>query len=1011
MKKNLLRTALLAILLLSVGFACSCRETSPDEPDTTAEATVTEPSTPDVTEVPTEVPDTTPVETEPVETEWTIPEEKTLGLANVALHCPVITNACADGSNQLLTDGDAKTDYTTARSGDESLRTYPFEVVVDLTRSYPIKGLFIRKGNRLSSCTYEQFKVEVSIDGLTYTEVARETDAKLDSNSWKLTLDTEARFVRITSIDMGDRRNYMLSLSEVEVYAEVSNYDNILPNKRALVMQPTATDTLTAIYRLEGDGKFTFHTSDPAVVTVDEATGELTAVANGEAVIYVADSENCTAVPVTVVTPTPAYQISTFYLANHGINSREVFALLKECGINFLENCRPYDTYGNDTTEYLRVQAADYGLILSVADPLHGAAMLEKSNEEIAAMVAKYKNLPGYGGIYILDEPANANPYARVYNAILAEDPFCRPHLNLLPGGMADFHGYVSDWVATVGGDNLKSLSYDNYPFGTSANTFNGGVYNTLNEIRKTGLLYGVETGYYIQAMGIHGAYRVPTDAEMLYHTSLGVAYGMKDFKWFVWFTPPYGGSGEHFITGILTPEMGKSEIYEGVKAANTMLLTLSPYLATTDAVEVYHTNSEGDKLPNDFCITKTGSGQLVLSVMRDKESGKQYIVLVNKNMQKAATASMQINDKALTALWDLTSGERTPISISGGKFSVEIPAGGLCLIELPDGYDARYKYAENDGTTESLLKGHGGSVSSSVGSGTFAYMLNDGKRLATSWATNDATAETAWVVFDVKSVKSFNRVDIYPAGDEYTVGIRFPKALSVWVSEDGKEYTKVAERTDIDVFNWGAITFDTVSARYIKISVDAMSSLLGSPCAEIGEVEVYMDNGQIPAMESFTVKDRTPAENGNLVLGMKPFVSSSYEAWGWTQSVLCDGRTDYVEGVHQGWCSAIGSQVPENYECIVFAFGKPTAVSKVVVYPVNNTFVSDYCVEVSTDGINWTKVAEVTGEKGAVEVPRVLEFNTVEAKYVRFAVTKMWNKSSIYEVGYVVQIKEIEVY
>ena len=102
---------------------------------------------------------------------------------------------------------------------------------------------------------------------------------------------------------------------------------------------------------------------------------------------------------------------------------------------------------------------------------------------------------------------------------------------------------------------------------------------------------------------------------------------------------------------------------------------------------------------------------------------------------------------------------------------------------------------------------------------------------------------------------------------------------------------------------------------------------------------------------------------------------------------------------------------MPDNYECVVFAFGSPTAVSKVVVYPVNDTFVSDYCVEVSTDGITWTKVAEVKGEKGAVAGPRVLEFDTVEVRYVRFAVTKMWNKSSIYEVGYVVQIKEIEIY
>lgn len=1022
MKKILLRILLAALVLTAPLSALGCKG-DPADPsgDSTADTVTAAPDTADETDTPTDPADTQPAETTPADTQpaetdpsdepWSVPEESVLGLANVALKCPVITNDCADGSNQNLTDGDPKTDYTTNRGSKDELRTFPYEVVIDLIRSYAIKGIRICKGNRMASYFYDKFTVEVSSDGLSYTQVATEANATEGKDCLEIAFESEARFVRVTSTDLGDKRSYMLSLSEIQVLSEITNYDNILPNKRALVMQPTATDTLTATYRLEGSGTFTFHTSDPTVVTVDEQTGAVTAVADGTAILYVDDGVNCTPVPVTVTTPKASFQVSTFYLADHGINSREVFALLKECGINFLENCRPYDSYGNDTTEYLRVQAADYGLILSVADPVNGATWLSKTDEEIAAIVAKYKNLPGYGGIYILDEPANANPYARVYNAILAEDPFCRPHLNLLPGGMSDFHGYVSDWVATVGGDNLKSLSYDNYPFGVNANTFSGGVYGTLNEIRKTGLMYGVETGYYIQAMGIHGAYRVPTDAEILYHTSLGVAYGMKDFKWFVWFTPPYSGSGEHFITGILTPEMGKSEIFEGVKAANTMLWTLSPYLSTADAVAVYHTNSDGEKLPSDFCITRKSGANLVLSLMRDPDTGKQYIVLVNKNMQKAATAQMLINDAALTELWNLTNGERTSISIQNGAFSVDLPAGGLCLIELPDGYDARYQYVENDGTKDSLLSGHGASVSSSVGSGTFAYMLNDGNRKGTSWATDDPTAETAWIVFDLKTQKSFNRMDIYPAGDDYAVGVRFPTALSVWISEDGKTYTKVAERTNINVSDWGAITFDTVTARYVKVSVDGMTALLNTPSAEIGEIELYMDNGQIPAMETFTVKERTPAANGNLVRGMKPFVSSSYEAWGWTQSVLCDGRTDYVEGVHQGWCSAIGSQTPDNYECIVFPFGTPTTVSKVVVYPVNNTFASDYCVEVSTDGVSWTKVAEVTGEKGSVESPLVLEFTPVEARYVRFAVTKMWNKSSIYEVGYVVQISEIEVY
>ena len=65
----------------------------------------------------------------------------------------------------------------------------------------------------------------------------------------------------------------------------------------------------------------------PEVVSVERTTGEITAHADGTATIYVSDGINCTAIPVTVATPKPAYTISTFYLANHAPNTLEVFGL------------------------------------------------------------------------------------------------------------------------------------------------------------------------------------------------------------------------------------------------------------------------------------------------------------------------------------------------------------------------------------------------------------------------------------------------------------------------------------------------------------------------------------------------------------------------------------------------------------------------------------------------------------------------------------------------------------
>ncbi len=1000
---------LASLLLLPTLAACTgskggSTDTTGDTPATNAptDAPATSPATEPVTEP----------ETDPVDTPWEPPAETKLSAANVALGCPVITNACEAGSNQNATDGDPETSYCSGLDRNKEKQTFPYEVVIDLTRSYDLCGLRILRSRSdrtmNQKAMFDKFRVEFSEDGFTYTEVATDETATIGDEGIEMPLSGKARFVRITSIDLGKRAAWGLDLAEVEVLSEITSYDNLLPNKRALAMQPGATDVLTATYRLapETPLALSYKTSDPAVVTIDETTGALTAVANGEATLYVTDGPNVTAIPVTVRTPDPAYRVATFYLADHGQNTREVMALLKESGITFLENCRPYDTYGNTTTEYLRVMANDYGLTLSISTPEH-SNFLNMTDEEIRAVVAKYKNLPGFGGLYILDEPLYANRYARVYRAILAEDPFILPHLNLLPGGMADFHGYVSDWVATVGGDTLKTLSYDNYPYGVAANTFHTGVYDTMNEIRTTALLYnGVNTGYYIHSMGINNAYRVPTDSEILYHAALGVAYGMKDFKHFVWFTPPYSGSGEHFITGVLNPEMGKSEIFEGVKAANQMLHTLSPILANTDAVELYHTRGQnGTAVPKDFCIDITGNTPAILSVLVDRTTGQQYLVILNKQFNKDVEMAIQVQDSALGELCDITSGEPKTIALSGGKATIALTAGNLCVIKLPEGYDARADKTVNDGTSTSLLSGIGASVSSSVGSTYFAYMLGDGKRTETGWST-DSNADSAYIYYDLKAPKTFNRIDIYPLADNYDF---FPRALTVSVSEDGITYREVASAKDIDIETWGSLTFEAVTAQFVRVDITSMLNL-GNPSARIGEIELYMDNGQIPAMPNFTRPAYTPDPSGNVVLNMPYMVSSSYEEWGWTQHVICDGRTDYVEGVHQGWCSQIGSQVPESNEWVAFILGETTKISKMVIYPVSS-FVTDYHVDVSVNGIDWTTVAEVVGENYRSGDPRTLSFEPTDARYVRLVITKMGEKSSIYEVGYKVSIAEIEVY
>ncbi len=842
-----------------------------------------------------------------------LPAETQLGIANVAVGCPVITNSCEGGSNQLLTDGDPSTYWRTVMSTAAENRTFAYTAELDLTRSYPICGLILHGE---SSYMPGVVRIEISENGLDFTTVEHTVTAEKDG-TLELTFHATARFLRIISVDLGERSAYGLKLSEAEVLSEITNYDNLLPNKRALVMQPGATDLLTASHRIPSEGAepLRFLSSRPEVVRVDESTGAIRALANGKATVYVTDGVNCTAIPVTVHTPDPAYRISTFYLPTDGENTRQVMALLKESGVNFIENCRSRDSYGNVTGEYLRVMAADYGMTTLIAYP---SSLRTMSDEEVRSVAAKYKNLPGYGGLYLVDEPLEPNTYAHLYKTIVAEDPFCTPHLNLFPpfAKISDYQGYVTDWLATAGGSALRMLSYDDYPFTTSAKSFRSSVYDSLDTIRRAALLYdAVDTGYYIQAMGLYDAYRIPNDAEILYHASLGVAYGMKSYSYFVWFTPPYTGSGEHFITGILTPEMEKSEMFEGVKAASQMLNTLSPMLANTDAVEVYHyKGQDGEPIPADFCLLSERASA-IYSLLVDRTTKQQYIVVVNKRFFRDIEITFKVRDSSLTELCEVSSGEERIFPVVNGKVTTDMGAGALLVFKLPEGYDARQDNSVNDGTEKSLLTDVGATVNSSASNGQYVYMLNDGDRTGTGWATN-MDCDTAEIVYDLKTASAFNRVDIYPLLGSFAA---FPQAISVWVSEDGESYRKVAERTDISLDDWSSITFETVTARYIRFSIDAMAGF-GKPLAAIGEIELYADNGNLPPMSSFETQEEELPPEVVLTPAQAGAAGIAYDA------VMIDGEMK-VNGSAAPWLDGQNNTVNATERLIFFGwagFGQP---------------------------------------------------------------------------------------
>lgn len=312
---------------------------------------------------------------------------------------------------------------------------------------------------------------------------------------------------------------------------------------------------------------------------------------------------------------------------------------------------------------------------------------------EVVAMVNDYKDHPATAGFVIQDEPGpEALDWpADTYKKILALAPGKVPYVNLLPDWAVPNYekGYVEKWVEKAGPENLQYLSFDNYPLRADG-SFGGTYFNNLEIIRRAGLKYGVKTSCYLQSMGILGAYRRPTVAELRYSAYSALSYGIKNAVWFTYCTP-VNQPVEKFTSAIIDSTGLKTDLYEPFQQLNKDLKQLGVTLIKLDATEVYHSGSqEGTgilRLPENFFLQPQDTTQdLIVSHMVNRDNGKDYVMVVNKSFTKTAAVNFRISKPAKKILQVAVTGKMQPTDYKRkkGSFSASfLPGEGkLFLLE-----------------------------------------------------------------------------------------------------------------------------------------------------------------------------------------------------------------------------------------------------------------------------------------------------------------------------------------
>ncbi len=911
----------------------------------------------------------------------------------------------------------------------------PVTLTLKLTGEADVTGVTLFPNGQFPN-TYE---IQVSSDGQTFKTVASDSGVapgNKDPKAYTFAAE-KATHVRLHITDRNPatgRDGALAQLGEIAVWGKAKA--SIKLDRTAIELYVNETDTLVpTITGANSASAVTFKSADTSVATVD-ADGKITAKKLGKTTITatcasLGQSATCT---VAVVEKKHDFNenimISIFWPPTPDYITDEQYKLMADAGINWVMGAGEETLATPENQRKMLELCAKYGMGMTINDGNFGDNLLGKSEAVIAKYVEKYKNVPAAYGFYMRDEPFNPNAYIDAYIALKKAAPEAYMHLNFLPQGSygtaAVYKAQMNDWCAltAAAGYPIEYLMFDQYPFGLAPGSMNRtGFFENTRSCWEIGLKNNVKTGMYIQTVQQDVAFRRPTDSEIRYEMYAALAFGFKQLSFFTWFTPV--NRSEPFSDGIISPDGKPNEHYETVKTLNHEILAIGETLVKCDAKEVWFNGIDTfgqPSVPEDFFVQASRRDQVILSYLRHSETGRNYLMVVNNNFSAKQEIELTF-DKAITAISEVsrTDGSLKALTMDGQTFTVELPAGDGMLIALPEGYDYDKAPEGQPSATTNLAADANITCPTSVGSdGWYIYNLNDGVRIAggssnaNGWRSENHN--DSFIEIDLGRTLDFNRIDLYSAGTFFEHGVNFPKTIKISTSTDGKTFKEVKTISGMTPtkLSGDSITFETETARYIRL--DLTDAKRSDKYVAFNEIEVYCDNGSVPAPEKFTLTGESDVvvdykDGENIALNKTPFASSTtpaqFEAWGWSLKYINDGRKTYG-GYVGGWTSNVGrNPTADATEFIGIDFGDVFALEKVVLQP-HGYFPIDYSMDVSVDGIEWTQISAVKGAANPKE-DVVLTLDTpVNARFLRITATKLTGGGND---GYLFQLGEIEAY
>ena len=661
--------------------------------------------------------------------------------------------------------------------------------------------------------------------------------------------------------------------------------------------------------------------------------------------------------------------------------------------------------------------------------------ILDDTDRDLERMVSRFDGHPAMAGYHLIDEPYDCSPYAPVQRKLGMLDPDAITDVNFLPGGvypsMLEYELRMDDYCKLLGEESVTYLSFDNYPFGPVAGSVDeAALFGNFEACRRAGLRNRVPTAFYIQAVGGFGnSYRRPDEGQLTYHMASALAYGFKWVKYWSWFVPDYGADPENttyndYTDAIIGKDGKPTDLNPNATDLQLRAHTIGPILVDCEAVEVYHsgkrsTSAVYEKVPASFFAQPKGNEYAIISLLHNGETGEQYLMLINKNMKAESTLEFILKDVASVVEIDTRTGEGKEVTLAGGLLSVTLKAGDYAFYKLPAG-DHR-----TPAEPTANLAASAGKVTATTSHGSNGYFIAcalDGQRTSTNerkgWKV--PAGQTGELVLIYDTPVTFNRMDLYPTGEGVSFAAQFPTEIKISVAstETPDEWTVIYEQSGIarPTTEVSVLRFDSVTASRVRIEISG-----GSLSVELCEIEIYNDDGSIPAPPATSYEELVQEKGVNYALGKTPIASgSAYEntvdAWG--LAYLTDGKKLLTgkDGGTNGW---MAQGMPKR-ECEPDTcwggvdLGATYTVNEVHIYPRQNGgyFPSAYEIQISADGDTWETVYSIDNDTETKGVGRFIKLDRDrQARFVRIVARKLTGNYEANLGGYLMQVSEIEVY